>query len=91
MLIQLEDLGDRVHLLVEDDGLGLPADFQLTQSRSLGLQIINTLVTDDLKGQLAFEAAKTATDGEGSEGDSRGTRVIVTFPKRSAMAEPSVS
>ena len=89
--IQLEDLGDRVRLLVEDDGLGVPADFQPTQSRSLGLQIINTLVTDDLKGQLAFEAAKTATSGEGLEDDSRGTRVIVTFPKRSAMAEPSVS
>ena len=91
VLIQLEDLGDRVHLMVEDDGLGLPADFQPTQSRSLGLQIINTLVTDDLKGQLAFEAAKTATSGEESEDECRGTRVIVTFPKRSAMAEPSVS
>ena len=91
VLIQLEDLGDRVYLLVEDDGLGLPADFQPTQSRSLGLQIINKLVTDDLKGQLAFEAAKTATDGDAPESEGRGTRVIVTFPKRSAMAEPSVS
>jgi len=91
VLIRLEDLGDRVRLLVEDDGLGLPADFQLTQSRSLGLQIINTLVTDDLKGQLAFEQVHSVTDGEGADSSRRGTRVVVAFPKRSAMAEPSVS
>ncbi|MBX3053447.1 MAG: sensor histidine kinase [Caldilineaceae bacterium] len=89
VLIQLEDLGDWVRLLVEDDGLGLPDDFQPAQSRSLGLQIINTLVTDDLKGNLAFESAKTAANG--AESTAQGTRVVVAFPKRSAMTEPSVS
>ncbi|RLT40330.1 MAG: hypothetical protein DWI57_08630 [Chloroflexi bacterium] len=91
VLIRLEDLGDRVRLLVEDDGLGLPADFQPTQSRSLGLQIINTLVTDDLKGQLAFEPVHSGADGAEADSGPRGTRVVVAFPKRSAMAEPSVS
>jgi len=99
--IELQDLGDKVRLLVEDDGLGLPDDFQLTQSRSLGLQIINTLVTDDLKGSLIFESGQGAAGRDGTEdsgveegsADSKslGTRVIVIFPKRSAMAEPSVS
>jgi len=91
VLIQLDDLGDRVRLLVEDDGLGLPADFQIAQSRSLGLQIINTLVTDDLKGKLTFERVQDLSSGEGADLHSQGTRVIVDFPKRSAMAEPSVS
>lgn len=93
--IHLEDLGDRVRLLVEDDGLGVPDDFTPTQSRSLGLQIINTLVTDDLKGSLAFEPVRVgvsgATERLAEEENSRGTRVVVSFPKRSAMAEPSVS
>jgi len=88
--IQLEDMGDRVQLLVEDDGPGVPEDFQPSQSRSLGLQIINTLVTDDLKGNLSFEAVRGKEDGDDAS-VSRGTRVVIAFPKRSAMAEPSVS
>ncbi len=98
VLIQLDDLGDRVSLLVEDDGLGLPADFQPTQSRSLGLQIINTLVADDLKGHLSFESKRSDTgeaDSRDQDDTSRnricGTQAVVIFPKRSAMAEPSVS
>lgn len=84
VLIQLEDLGDKVRLLVEDDGMGVPDDFQPAQSRSLGLQIMNTLVTDDLKGNLTFEPARVAaSEAEAGDG-SRGTRVIVAFPKRSA-------
>ncbi len=37
-----------------DDGRGLPEDFDLNRSRSLGLQIIRTLVQDDMGGEIQF-------------------------------------
>lgn len=52
--IRLRDLGDSVEISILDDGNGLPADFVPSASGSLGLQIIQTLVSDDLKGQLSM-------------------------------------
>lgn len=69
--VQVNDLGDAVELRVEDDGEGLPPNFKPEQSTSLGLQIVRTLVTDDLKGLLQMESL-TPT----------GTRAVVTFPKK---------
>lgn len=54
--IELRDLGDAVELVVTDDGNGLPNDFGTKPSRSLGLQIVQTLVTDDLKGEVSLES-----------------------------------
>ncbi len=54
--IELTDLGDAVELIVTDDGNGLPTDFGVKPSRSLGLQIVQTLVTDDLKGEVTIES-----------------------------------
>lgn len=87
--IALTDLGDQAQLVIQDNGAGLPANFTLDDSPSLGLQIIRTLVTDDLKGQLLIEPA----DGNGmndltpTTGGSPGTRAVIRFPKRSLAAE----
>ena len=86
--IKLTDLGDSVRIVVEDDGLGVPSDFDPEQSNSLGLQIVHTLVTDDLKGSLEISAAHpevSATEEDGNETAGhavRGTRATVTIPKR---------
>lgn len=85
--IHLEDMGDRVRICVEDDGPGMPADFQPGQSRSLGLQIINTLVTDDLKGTLSFETGQGTGDPCGEAVGLQGTRVWVEFVKRAMGVE----
>ncbi|MEZ4636931.1 MAG: histidine kinase N-terminal domain-containing protein [Caldilineaceae bacterium] len=74
----LQDLGDAVQIDVEDDGLGLPEGFNLGESRSLGLQITRTLVTDDLKGELFIEPVRGDTETE----TAHGTRARVIFPKR---------
>jgi len=42
------------YIEVRDDGIGLPTDFSITSTRSLGLQIVQTLVKDDLGGELSI-------------------------------------
>jgi two-component sensor histidine kinase len=37
---------------VADSGVGLPADFDLDSTTSLGLQIVRTLVVSELGGRL---------------------------------------
>jgi two-component system, sensor histidine kinase PdtaS len=39
---------------IADDGVGLPAGFDPAASSSLGLRIIQTLIKDDLRGQLVL-------------------------------------
>lgn len=77
--LRLADLGDHVEVSVEDNGAGLPENFSISQSSSLGLQITHTLVTDDLKGSLRFEQITDAADESGLV---RGVRAVVNFPKR---------
>lgn len=87
--ISLEDLGDKVRITVVDNGLGLPSGFAPDQSRSLGLQIVHTLVTDDLKGDLLIEPVREGENGPGA-GICKGTRAVITFPKRSINVESVV-
>ncbi len=53
--VVLGDSGHTVRLEVSDDGSRLPDDFDLDVPRSLGLQIVRSLVQDDLRGQLRLE------------------------------------
>jgi two-component sensor histidine kinase len=52
---------------VRDDGRGLPKDFSIAESAHLGLEIVRTVVEDNLRGILAF-------------GGTRGTLVTVRVP-----------
>jgi two-component sensor histidine kinase len=54
-------------MVVRDDGRGLPEDFDPEDSAHLGLAIVKTVVTDDLRGSLAF-------------GRGRGTTVTIRVP-----------
>ncbi|NPD05768.1 PAS domain-containing protein [Nocardioides sp. zg-1308] len=58
----------RLHMVVEDDGRGLPGGFDLDTSTQLGLSIVRTLVESELGGVLEI--------GPGS----RGTRVQADLP-----------
>lgn len=70
--LNLEDTGHEVIINVIDDGVGLPEDFELEQTGSLGYQIVKTLVEGDLNGQL--QMANASTNGEG-------LAVTIQFPK----------
>jgi hypothetical protein len=62
---------EQLTVTVSDSGAGLPADFDLESSPSLGLQIVRTLVVAELGGQLSI------TSREGG-----GTVAVVDLPIR---------
>ena len=41
-----------IEMIVEDNGVGLPSDFDLTNLNSLGLQLVKNLVETQLQGQI---------------------------------------
>jgi two-component system, sensor histidine kinase PdtaS len=53
--VVLIDRGDAVQLEVHDDGDPLPDAFTLGASTSLGLQIVQSLVQSDLRGEVRLE------------------------------------
>ena len=55
---------DTVSLQVEDDGQGLPADFDVDITPAASGCRSSTLVTDDLKGRLAMESIVDASEAE---------------------------
>ncbi len=60
----------RMEVTVEDDGRGLPADFDLDSSTHLGLSIVRTLVESELGGRLSVASAPSGV----------GTRVALDVP-----------
>lgn len=51
----------RYCIRIYDDGIGLPEDFNLNQSNSLGLQIVRTLVESDLGGSFELSGQNGAS------------------------------
>ena len=69
--IKLSENDDCMVIEIADDGRGLPRDFDLARTSSLGLQIVQTLVRDDLRGQLELR-------------NGRGVTARISFPKELA-------
>ncbi len=74
--IYLYDRDDLVELIMDDTGQGLPEDFSPEANASIGLDIIRTLVQDDLKGSITF-----TTRSEG------GARARLIFPRDAARGK----
>ena len=72
--LTFEDHGDAVGLIVHDDGRALPPDFSLDRVDSLGLRIVQMLVTQDLNGQIDLQS-------------DHGVSAIVRFPKMALGGE----
>ncbi|RAY13427.1 ATPase [Actinomadura craniellae] len=60
---------ERLEVVVADDGVGLPPDFDVEAATSLGLQIVRTLIVGELGGRLDFRARLGG-----------GTEVVVDVP-----------
>ena len=67
IVVRLLQTDDSMSVEIEDDGEGLPEGFDPAQG-GLGLQIIQTLARDDLKGEFVLE-------------DGDGVRAVVSFPR----------
>jgi two-component sensor histidine kinase/PAS domain-containing protein len=68
--VDLQDDGTEVTISVDDDGVGLPEAFDMAQTGSLGLQIVQSLVQSDLKGNFELNSR------------DNGVSAVVTFPKQ---------
>ena len=67
VFIGLKESGEMVELRIEDDGVGLPLDFDILKSDTLGLQLVSTL-TEQLEGQISVSTHE-------------GTKYLITFEK----------
>lgn len=63
--ITLQSKSDQYELIVMDNGIGLPKDFELKNTDSLGLQLVNSLI-NQLDGDMEIDK-------------SQGTKFIITF------------
>ena len=57
--LRVERAADALVVVVADDGVGLPAGFDLVGNAGLGLQIVRTLVEGELGGELMVRAPGT--------------------------------
>jgi two-component sensor histidine kinase len=61
----------QIRITVRDDGVGMPGNFEVSRSNSLGLKLIRTLVQHQLKGSIMINS-------------HHGTEIIVEFPLMTA-------
>jgi two-component system, sensor histidine kinase PdtaS len=74
IVVRLAEQGDSLYIEIQDNGRGLPHDFDLHRQGGLGLQIVRSLAREDLKGE--FELV-----------NGQGVKAVVSFPKWIAKAE----
>ncbi|MBV9582017.1 MAG: histidine kinase N-terminal domain-containing protein [Chloroflexi bacterium] len=77
IVVRLAEQGDSLYIEIADDGRGLPDDFDPVREGGLGLQIVRSLVREDLKGQFELLSAS----------NGKGVSAVVSFPKWMAKAE----
>ena len=65
-----------VHVVIQDSGPGFPPGFDPERDAHIGLQLVHTLVTHDLRGAVTFS---NRTD-EVAEKTPYGARVEIIFP-----------
>jgi len=65
--VSLNNVGDRLDVVVSDNGVGPPPGFTVQSSTGLGLSIVRTLVTTELRGSIAFAAGPGAEELPGTE------------------------
>lgn len=59
--VSMEQSGDRLIVVVSDDGVGFPEGFDISRDGGMGLQIVETLVRDELGGSIHVDGGEGAT------------------------------
>ncbi len=68
IFLELKEKNNKISLIVGDDGIGLPNNFDISQSETLGLQLVITLV-EQLDGDIKLE-------------NGNGIKYFITFEKQ---------
>ncbi len=66
--MELKEKNTNITLVVGDDGIGLPKEFNVKEAETLGLQLVMTLV-EQLDGNIKIETSK-------------GIKYFITFEKQ---------
>ena len=74
IVVRLAEREGSLSIEIEDDGEGLPPDFNPKAEGGLGLQIVRTLVREDLKGEFELR-------------NGVGVKAVVSFPRWIAQVE----
>lgn len=77
VIVSVERHGKNLRFAVTDDGVGFPSDFDLTTTKSLGLSIVSTLVTNELSGSLDFGTTKS--ESSPTQGKTNGATISVAL------------
>jgi two-component sensor histidine kinase len=85
IVIDLSEEGNMVEVVIRNSGSSLPPDFDRRQS--LGLQIVQTLVQDDLKGELQITSITPPPDGQTPDGQVNGAQATGVAAKDGAQKE----
>ena len=64
LTIELQRYSNEGLITISDDGVGLPEGFDLSTSANLGLQIVRTLIENELKGELKLESTTQGTQAK---------------------------
>jgi two-component sensor histidine kinase len=78
VLVRLANDGRHLRVSVTDDGVGLPESFDLASATGLGLSIVRTLVTSELRGEMDMRRGSGGGDRPGTE-----ARIVVPVHDRS--------
>jgi two-component sensor histidine kinase len=62
--IEVQRYSNEGLVTISDDGVGLPAEFDLMTSSNLGLQIVRTLTENELQGELKLESTNKGTQAK---------------------------
>jgi two-component sensor histidine kinase len=65
IIIKLRSLQDKIELTISDNGIGIPKDFDIKNTKTLGLQLVNNL-TNQIDGNIEVDI-------------SNGTEFKITF------------
>ncbi|MDR4890065.1 histidine kinase dimerization/phosphoacceptor domain -containing protein [Fredinandcohnia sp. QZ13] len=61
IVITCKKIDNTIYLSVRDNGRGVPENFDMSKLASLGLSIIQGIVSSDFQGQMTFESTKGNT------------------------------
>ncbi len=67
--------GELLLLFVEDNGQGFPEGFDANNDAHLGLELVTSIVANDLQGTIAF------TNRTDEQNERRGGSVVITLPE----------